>query len=62
MDLLSYDQIKRQGYFNPVVIERLKKMYSRPGFKLNMPFDSDLLIVVITFNLLLDVFNMPNYN
>lgn len=62
MDLLSYDQIKRQGYFNPVVIERLKKMYSRPGFKLNVPFDSDLLIVVITFNLLLDVFNMPSYN
>src|SRR3712207_7983273 len=26
-DMLSYDRIKRQGYFNPDVIERLKRQY-----------------------------------
>lgn len=59
-DLLSYDRIKRQGYFNPDVIARIKKMYGNEHFKLNQPFDDDLLIVVLTFNIFLDVFEMPN--
>lgn len=59
-DILSYDTIKKQGYFNPETIERLKKMYRKENFKLNLPFDSDLLIVVITFGLFLEMFDMPN--
>lgn len=59
-DLLSYDRIKRQGYFNPTVIENLKTRYSQDGFKLNFPFESDLLNVVLTFGIFLDVFKMPN--
>jgi asparagine synthase (glutamine-hydrolysing) len=57
-DLLSYGQIKRQGYFNPDLIERLKQQYSQEGFKLNLPFETDLLIVVLTFNILLDRFKL----
>ncbi len=59
-ELLSYDKIKKQGYFNPDMIEELKRTYTQEGFKLNVPFDSDLLIVVITFGIFLDQFNMPN--
>lgn len=55
-DLLSYDLIKRQGFFNPDEVERLKKVYSQPGYKVNVPFENDLLIVVITFGILLDTF------
>ncbi|MBB6131862.1 asparagine synthase (glutamine-hydrolyzing) [Mucilaginibacter lappiensis] len=58
--LLSYDQIKKQGYFNPDAIENLKKRYLKNGFKLNLPYESDLLIVVLTFNIFLEVFNMPD--
>jgi asparagine synthase (glutamine-hydrolysing) len=61
-DMLSYDRIKRQGYFNPDVIERLKKQYGKEGFKLNFPFESDLLIVVLTFGVFLDLFNLPSLN
>jgi asparagine synthase (glutamine-hydrolysing) len=60
-DLLSYERIKRQGYFDPDVIESLKKTYSKEQFKLNLPFDSDLLIVVLTFNLLLELFELPDF-
>jgi len=60
-DMLSYERIKRQGYFNPDTIERLKKTYRQENFKLNLPFDSDLLIVVLTYNIFLDTFNMPDY-
>ncbi len=60
-DLLSYDRIKRQGYFNPDTVERIKKIYADPKFKLNLPYDSDLLIVVLTFNIFLEVFDMPDF-
>jgi asparagine synthase (glutamine-hydrolysing) len=55
-DLLSYDLIKRQGYFNPDRVETLKTIYRQKGFTLNIPFESDLLITVITFGILLDEF------
>ena len=56
-DLLSYDAIKRQGIFNPDTIENLKKMYVQDDFILNPPYDIDLLIIVITLNMFLDVFD-----
>ncbi len=61
-DLLAPDRIKRQGYFNPSTVERLRKKYSQPGFKLNIPFESDLLIIILTFNILLSVFDLPDYS
>jgi asparagine synthase (glutamine-hydrolysing) len=59
-DMLSYDQIKRQGYFNPDTIERIKRIYSSRNFKLNLPYDTDILIIVLTFNIFLKVFEMPS--
>jgi len=61
-DLLSYHQIKRQGFFDPNMIERLKLQYAQKDFRLNLPYDSDLLIVVITFNIFLELFDMPSFN
>ena len=61
-DLLSYERLKRQGYFNPDTVELLKQQYSRDGFKLNLPFESDLLIIVLTFGIFLDLFKLPNCN
>ncbi|MEQ8477442.1 asparagine synthase (glutamine-hydrolyzing) [Fulvivirga sp.] len=55
-DLLSYDLIKRQGIFNPDTVESLKKTYGQPGFQINAPYESDLLIIVITLGILLDTF------
>ena len=40
----------------------LKAQYARKGFKLNLPFEDDFLIVVLSFGILLDVFNLPNLN
>lgn len=52
--ILSYDLIRKQGYFNPDRIEELKNTYRQKGFTLNIPFESDLLITVITFGILLE--------
>ncbi len=56
LDLLSYDRIKRQGYFDPDQVEKLRKTYQQTGFTINAPFESDLLITVITFGFFLDAF------
>src|SRR5215510_1334154 len=61
-DMVSHDRIKRQGYFNPDVIDRLRAEYTQSGFKLKLPFEDDLLIVVLTFSLFLYTFNLPNLN
>jgi asparagine synthase (glutamine-hydrolysing) len=61
-DLLSYERIKRQGYFNPQVVERLKRAYSQPGFRLHPHLEVDLLMIVISFGLLTDIFKLPSLN
>ena len=61
-DLLSYERIKRQGYFNPDTVEYLKKQYTQKDFKLQLTLDDDLLIVVLTFGLFLELFDLPDLN
>lgn len=60
-DMVSHERIKRQGYFNPDVIDRLRAQYTENGFKLNLPFEDDLLIVVLTFGIFLDTFSLRGF-
>jgi len=60
-EMLSIDNIKRQGYFDPTEIAALKMKYMHPNFKINAPFESDLLMTVLTFNIFLEKFKMPDY-
>ncbi|MEK3824396.1 asparagine synthase (glutamine-hydrolyzing) [Paenibacillus sp. FSL K6-1558] len=60
LSLLSYERIKKQGYFNPDFVHELLAQYSQNGFKLNVPYERDLLIIIITFCVFLDVFDMPD--
>jgi len=55
-DILSYDTISRQGIFDPDEVERLKKRYAAEGFRLNLPFENDMLITAITLGVFLDQF------
>ncbi len=58
-DLLSPSRIRAQGYFNPDVVERLKARYRQPGFSLNAHLETDLLMVVLTFGILQELFHLP---
>lgn len=58
-DMLSHEQIRRQGYFNPDTVECLKKKYSREGYHLNPALEDDFLMIVLTFGLLQEVFALP---
>ena len=57
-DLLSYEKIKKMGFFNPDYIEKLVHQYSQPDFRLNLPYESDLLILVITLAIFLEEFQI----
>ncbi len=57
-EILSYDSIKQHGIFNAEKVEQLKKEYMQEGFKLNMPYDNDYLMIALTTELLIQEFNM----
>ena len=59
-DLLSPETIAKQGYFNPNEVGRLKKCYSDPKFTLSIPHELDVLMIVLTFGIFLNLFEMPN--
>jgi len=59
---LSAERVKKEGYFNPTYIENLKQQYRQPDFLLNQPFESDLLMIALTFSMFLEIFNIPSLN
>lgn len=60
-DILSYDRIKREGYFNPKKVDELRKRYSERGFMLAIPYEEDELMPVITFGILKELFQLKNF-
>jgi asparagine synthase (glutamine-hydrolysing) len=61
-DLLSHERIRRQGYFNPDAVDRLKRQYTREDFNIHPHNEIDLLMVVLSFGIFLDLFGMPSLN
>jgi len=61
-DTLSSDRIKRQNYFDHTAISRLRHQYSQGTTDINTTFDTDILMLVITFGIFLEEFTMPNYS
>lgn len=59
-ELLSPETLARQGYLDPDEVQRLRDRYSAPDFMLNIPYEPDLLLVVLTFGLFLRLFEMPD--
>lgn len=59
-DILSYEKLKRMGLFNPDYVLQLVHQYEQPGYQLNLPFEHDLLILVITFALFLEEFHIQS--
>lgn len=60
-DMLSYNQIKQAGYFNPDTIENLKAIYRAEDFTMNTTFDTDLLMIVLTFGIFKETFDIPDF-
>ncbi len=59
-DLLSYERIQRQGYFHPETVERLKTMYSQKSASINTTFELDFLMIILTFQIFIETFSIPD--
>jgi asparagine synthase (glutamine-hydrolysing) len=59
-DLLSYDTIKRQGFFNPDTVTRLRN--ANPSLRSDdiAILEEDILTIVVTFGLFKEHFDVPN--
>jgi asparagine synthase (glutamine-hydrolysing) len=57
-ELLAPDTIRRQGYFNPDTIERLRDANTREGASINTTFSTDVLMMVLTFGIFLEAFEV----
>jgi asparagine synthase (glutamine-hydrolysing) len=60
-DTLSHATVRRQGYFDADAVDRLKEIYTADGFRVNVPFEDDLLMIVLTFGVFLDLFDVPDF-
>jgi asparagine synthase (glutamine-hydrolysing) len=58
-DLLDEERIRHDGYFDPGTVSLLKQRYREPGFTLNTTFEEDWLMMVLTFGLLREQFDLP---
>jgi asparagine synthase (glutamine-hydrolysing) len=57
-DTLSCERLAREGYFNVAFIEELKRRYREPDFRLDPRLESDVLLIVLSFNVFTELFGM----
>jgi asparagine synthase (glutamine-hydrolysing) len=58
-DILSPSRIRRQGFFDERKVTELITQCRNGEYKINVPYEADLLAIIITFQMFLDVFEMP---
>jgi asparagine synthase (glutamine-hydrolysing) len=59
--ILDDEKIKKEGFFNPEAIKYLKERYLSEEFTLNQTFENDFLMFVLTFEILLEVYEVIDY-
>lgn len=57
-DHLSAERLRRQGYFDPVAVTELRRRYLEGG-DFNPHHETDFLIILLTFSLLCNLFDLP---
>jgi asparagine synthase (glutamine-hydrolysing) len=58
-DLLSPALVRQQGYFNPVTVQALVQRQRNGGRAVHAHLDIDYLMIVATFALFVEEFNLP---
>ena len=58
LEQLSPARLARQGVFDPAAVEALIRVYGAPGFRLQLPLEDDLLMVVLSTTMLVERFGL----
>lgn len=61
LKLLSPERIQNDGFFNSDTVDHLIKRYESNDQEINQTFEDDWLMIILTFNIFLDTFNMNKY-
>jgi len=61
-DLLSPALLRRQNYFNADAVERLRNQHLASSVGVNTTFETDTLMLVLSFGIFLEAFSMPAWN
>ncbi len=57
-DALSPARLRDVGLFDPDAVARLRQRYAAPGFRLAQPYEDDLLMIVLSAMVFMDVFGV----
>lgn len=57
-DALSAARLREVGLFDPEAVARLRARYAAPGFRLAQPYEDDLLMIVLSAMVFMDVFGV----
>ncbi|EXJ16200.1 asparagine synthase (glutamine-hydrolyzing) [Imhoffiella purpurea] len=60
LDLLSPETVARRGVFDPAAVARLRAQYEKPGFDISQTYEDDYLMIVLTTELLMDMFDLSS--
>lgn len=59
LDVFMNDELlKKQGVFDVDYVKKLKNIYLQDNFRLNVPYDSDYLIFVLTVTMFNEIFSV----
>ncbi len=56
---LSPRRIRREGYFDPETVRRIRDRYADREFSLDLLVEDDLLMAVLTHGIFLETFDLP---
>lgn len=59
--LLDPATVARHGVFDPATVSRLAQRACRPEYQVNVPFEEDLLVVVLSTGLLIEQFGLDGF-
>ena len=55
---MNDELLKKQGVFDVDYVKKLKNIYLQDNFRLNVPYDSDYLIFVLTVTMFNEIFSV----
>lgn len=55
-DMLSHDRLRKDGIFSVAAVDEMCGRYLERGFRLDARQDNDVLMIVLSFNLLMDMY------
>ena len=58
-DMLSEERIKRQGFFHPKIVNKIRKSFLE-GERVSVPYAEHIMMIILTFSIFTEIFKTKN--